>query len=117
MKSILILFLLFSFSFASYGELLFNGNCFTCHKILTSKTAPSLRQIQKTYKNAFLNKQDFISYMSAWVLQPKEESSLMQESIRKYKLMPELGYQEEVLKDIASYIYESDFSKLRVIGR
>ena len=48
--------------------------------------------------------------MSKWVLKPDETSSLMQEQILKYELMPELGYQIDVLQQISSYIYETDFS-------
>lgn len=111
MKNIFFFLFFSKLLFASYGELLFNGNCFTCHKIKTSLSAPSLFLIQKNYKNAFANKEDFVSYMSTWILEPKVETSLMQESITKYKLMPELAYQIDVINEISAYIYEVDFSK------
>jgi len=49
--------------------------------------------------------------MSSWVANPKEETSIYLEAVKKYKLMPQLGYEKEVIKDIASYIYDTDFSK------
>ena len=110
MKKIILLAFLYTQLFSSYEELLFNGNCITCHKINKSISAPSIIMIQKRYKGAFLNKKDFVNYMSKWVLKPDESSSLMQDQILKYELMPELGYQVDVLQQISSYIYETDFS-------
>lgn len=111
MKSILLLLLFSSLLFSSYEELLFNGNCIACHKLKDEKTAPSIRKIVLNYKNAYPKKSDFIEAMSLWVLVPKEETSLMHNAIRKYKLMPELAYRKDVLEEIASYLYELDFNK------
>lgn len=111
MKIFIFILLLLNTLFASYEELLFNGNCVTCHKIDKSISAPSIKVIQKRYKDAFLKKEDFIEYMSSWVLKPDSKKSLMQDAINEYELMPELGYQKNVLKQIASYIYETDFNK------
>jgi len=49
--------------------------------------------------------------MSDWVLKPKEETSIMLHSIKKYKLMPELGYDLSTLEEISAYIYDTDFNK------
>ena len=108
MKIKLLILILSSNLFASsYGELLFNGNCVTCHSTNNlNKSAPTIKEIQNTYKNAFPEKIDFISYMSTWVLNPNKETSLMDESIKKYKLMPMLGYDRETLEEISSYLYE-----------
>ena len=108
MKIKLLILILSSNLFASsYGELLFNGNCVTCHSTNNlNKSAPTIKEIQNTYKNAFPEKKDFISYMSTWVLNPNKETSLMDESIKKYKLMPMLGYDRETLEEISSYLYE-----------
>ena len=74
---LLILILTSKLLASSYGELLFNGNCVTCHSTNElNKSAPTIIEIQNTYKNAFPNKKDFIYYMSTWVLNPKEETSL-----------------------------------------
>lgn len=91
------------------GELLFDGNCVTCHQPNKSISAPSMRIIQENYLRAFPKKQDFINYMSQWVLKPNEETSLMLPAIKEYKLMPELGYDESTLKDISAYIYDTQF--------
>ena len=104
---LLILILTSKLLASSYGELLFNGNCVTCHSTNElNKSAPTIIEIQNTYKNAFPNKKNFIHYMSTWVLNPKKETSLMDSSIKKYKLMPMLGYDIETLEEISSYLYE-----------
>ncbi|NCB14077.1 MAG: cytochrome C [Erysipelotrichia bacterium] len=86
---------------------MFNGNCVTCHSVNElNKSAPTIMEIQNTYKSAFPEKKDFIYYMSTWVLNPNKETSLMDDSIKKYKLMPMLGYDKETLEEISSYLYD-----------
>lgn len=93
------------------NSLLYNGNCITCHKATKSIAAPSMLEIQRVYKNAFSEKDDFINYMSTWVQNPSEDASLMSSAIKKYGLMPHLSFDEYTLKDISTHIYETDFSK------
>lgn len=94
------------------GSLLFYGNCVTCHLQNKAVSAPSVAEIKQKYISAFAKKEDFVEYMSAWVHKPKEETSIMLESVNKYGLMPELGFEMDALRAISAYIYESDFSKI-----
>ena len=96
----------------SLGSLFFHGNCITCHKELKAVSAPSVMDFRENYLRAFPKKEDFVEYMSQWVEHPNEESSIMQDAIKKYELMPELGFEKSTLKIISAYIYETDFSKL-----
>ena len=110
MKSIFIVSLAMIYSFANnYNELLFNGNCVTCHFKNRSVSAPSIKLVKQRYISAFPNEKDFINYMSKWVIKPNSETSLMRNSIKKYELMPELGFQIETIKEISQYIYRTDF--------
>jgi cytochrome c551/c552 len=93
------------------GLTLFQGNCVTCHYPNQSISAPSMQIVQQRYKEAFSNKKDFVEYMSKWVANPNEQTSLMQDMIKKYELMPQLAFSIETTKDIANYIYDADFSK------
>lgn len=93
------------------GSLLFHGNCTTCHFETKAVSAPSMMEVQKRYLNAFPEKKDFIKQMSQWVQKPSETTSIMQDAIDKYELMPNLAFEKEVLRDIAEYIYETDFTK------
>ncbi len=112
MKYLLLLFIIFINLNATYPELLFNGNCITCHKTNNlNKSAPTVLEIQKEYKNAFPNKEEFVHYMTQWVLSPKEETSLMQDKIEVYGLMPDLAYDKSTLEEIAAYIYDNNFKE------
>ena len=113
-KKALITLTLVSSSFLnadSIGSLLFHGNCITCHAEHTSISAPSISIVKNNYLRAFPQKEDFIAYMSTWVEHPNPETSIMLEDIKKYELMPELGFDKSTLEIIAKYIYETDFSK------
>ena len=44
--------------------------------------------------------------MSTWVLNPNTETSLMDNEIKRYRLMPMLGYDRETLEEISSYLYD-----------
>ena len=96
---------------ASLGSLLFHGNCITCHNELKDISAPSMISVRENYLRAFPKKEDFADYMSKWVTHPNTEGSLILDAIKKYDLMPLLGYEESTLKIIAEYIYDTDFIK------
>lgn len=95
----------------SIGSLLFHGNCITCHAEHKSISAPSISIVKNNYLKAFSKKEDFVAYMAEWVEHPNLEGSIMLDAIEKYELMPELGYDRSTLEIIATYIYETDFSK------
>jgi hypothetical protein len=95
----------------NYSSLLFHGNCITCHFEFKAVSAPSMIDIQKRYKITFPAKKDFVNYMITWVQHPNSKGSLMSDSIEKYGLMPELGFDISTLKQISKYIYEADFTK------
>ena len=89
--------------------LLFHGNCVTCHHETKAISAPSVQKFKEHYLRAFPLKKDFVNYMSTWLLHPKEETSIMKASIKKYELMPELAFELSTLEEIAAYIYDTDF--------
>ena len=106
-----MLFLLFFpfLVFADDGALLFHGNCITCHNETQSISAPSMREIRQNYLEVFSDKEDFVKYMSQFITTPDEELSIMKDKIKKYKLMPLLGYEKSVAQEISAYVYEKEF--------
>ncbi len=48
--------------------------------------------------------------MATWVQHPNAKTSLMNDAIKKHELMPELGFDLYTLKQIAQYIYNTDFN-------
>ena len=93
------------------GSLLFHGNCITCHHETKAISAPSVVEFKANYLRAFPQKKDFVAYMSKWVVHPNAKTSIMLEAIKKYELMPELGFEKSTIDIIAEYIYETDFTK------
>lgn len=112
MKLLILLMITFNSIFAmNYGELLFNGNCVTCHFKTKKVSAPSILEVKENYINAFPNEKEFVEYMTLWILNPDSKTSIMQHSIDEFELMPELGYDKYTLEEIAKYIYYTDFNK------
>ncbi|MCD6191511.1 MAG: cytochrome C [Sulfurimonas sp.] len=68
--------------------------------------------VRENYLRAFPKRKDFIEYMSQWVIEPNAETSIMLDAIKKYKLMPLLGYEVTTIEDIAAYIYDTDFLQI-----
>jgi hypothetical protein len=48
--------------------------------------------------------------MSKWVENPNSQTSLMDDIIRKYEIMPLLGFERSTLLQITSYIYDTNLS-------
>ncbi len=82
-----------------------------CHVENKAVSAPSIVQVKKHYKNAFQKREDFIHYMSKWVINPDAETSIIQYAVEKYGLMPHLAYDAETIEVIAGYIYDTNFAK------
>ena len=106
----LTLFFLSSLSAGDMRSLLFYGNCATCHTENKTLSAPSVVEFKENYIRAFPIKKDFVEYMSQWVLKPNRETSIMLDAIKKHELMPELGFDISTLREISSYIYDTDFT-------
>ena len=109
MRFLILLFLIVNVEANNMNSLLYNGNCITCHKDTKEESAPSMQEVRARYLSAFPDKKDFVSYMSKWVSNPDKKTSLMHDAIKKHSLMPPLGFDEEMLSDIATHIYETDF--------
>ena len=110
MKIVLLLCGLSLYMYAiSLGETLFNGNCVTCHKIDTPNSAPTIVEVQARYKKALPSKEAFVTFMAKWVEKPEAKTALMPEAIAQFGLMPELGFDNETLREIGLFLYEKRF--------
>jgi len=88
----------------SLGETLFNGNCVTCHKIDIPNSAPTIGEIQTRYKKSLPTQEAFVAFIAKWVQKPDAKTALMPEAISQYGLMPELGFDNESLREIGLFL-------------
>ena len=107
----LTLFLYSLLNAADMRSLLFHGNCTTCHFETKTVSAPSIIELKENYLRAFPIKKDFVKYISSWVINPNEETSIMLDAVKKHGLMPQLGFDISTLREISAYIYDTDFTK------
>lgn len=108
MRFIVILFSLNLYMYAvTLGETLFEGNCVTCHRVDTDKSAPKIQKVIQAYKKIYPKREDFVENMAIWVLKPNAKTALMPKQIQKYEIMPELGYDKDTLRIIAEYLFEA----------
>jgi len=108
-KLFLILFCSCLLHAATLGETLFHGNCITCHEIATTNSAPAIKEVQAQYKQHFATEERFIEFMVGWLQKPNAKTAIMRTSIAQFGLMPTLGYDEETLREIATFLYNSSF--------
>jgi len=109
-RYICCVFLIFtSLNADNLGSLMFHANCSTCHHETRDISAPSMMDVRKHYRAAFTKKKDFTKHMSKWVSNPDIKASIMPDSIKRYGIMPHLGFEEDSLQEIVEYIYDTDF--------
>ncbi|MCT4664565.1 MAG: DUF3365 domain-containing protein [Flavobacteriales bacterium] len=96
------------------GEKLLKMKCNTCHIPTASKNgsiAPPMAYIKDVYKQKYPQEANFIQALSSFAKKPKAENSLMPEMVKKYNLMPPLGFSKKELEQIAFYIYRENLPK------
>ena len=85
--------------------------CLSCHNAeLNPPLAPPFYGVQNRYKMKYNNKSDFIEAIVNWVKNPSIENALMQRPVKKLGLMPAMPLPDDMLKTIAAYVYEEEFS-------
>jgi cytochrome c553 len=84
--------------------------CYSCHNPEFpggQRIAPSISDIQRSYKDFYLTRQEFVDGMVAFVNKPSIEGSKMTDAIDQYNLMPVLGFSEEDVANIAGFLFEA----------
>lgn len=91
------------------GSELFDKLCVICHvKEGKPGNAPPIFAVVNHVKGAYPNKQEFVQKITSWVNEPKEASALMPGAIRKFGLMPAMGYSESDVRLIAEFLYDGN---------
>jgi len=94
---------------AELGKAQFNV-CLACHsQALNPAKAPPMFGIQNRYKRQHGSQAAFVSAIGSFVESPTLEAALMKRPVRKLGLMPAFPLGDEVLNNIATYLYETTF--------
>ena len=84
--------------------------CNACHDdTLNPPQAPPMFGVQRRYKKQFESQQEFVDAIVKFVTQPTEGDALMKGPVKKLGLMPGLPLGDDMLSEIATYIYEESF--------
>jgi len=84
--------------------------CQGCHDAsLNPPQAPPMFGVQRRYKQQYSSQQEFVDAVVKFVSQPTESGALMKRPVKKLGLMPGLPLGDEMLSEIATYIYEESF--------
>jgi hypothetical protein len=94
------------------GYTLMKNYCYVCHNPNAvshdSILAPPFTAVKRRYSMQYDNKEEFVTAMVSWIEKPSEEKALMRGAVNKFKVMPPLPLEKEILQKIAIYIYDND---------
>ena len=97
------------------GLTLLKKHCYACHNPNTNShddiIAPPLAGIKKHYSDAYPEKADFSTAMMEFVKNPTAEKSLLKGPVNRFGLMPKPAISEEEIKQIVTYIRDSELEK------
>ncbi len=103
------------------GLTLMKSNCYICHNPNTKShddiIAPPFVAVKKRYSKQYDNKEDFVNALVNWVQNPKEEEALMLGAVEKFKVMPKMSLETELLQKIGNYMYENKLEEPEWFGK
>ncbi|WP_298556432.1 c-type cytochrome [uncultured Algibacter sp.] len=91
------------------GKKLMETYCYACHDATTSedkRLAPPMIAIKRRYIFKDTSKEEFITDMQNWIKNPTEKDAKMYGAVRRFGVMQKLPYPEDVIDQIADYIYD-----------
>jgi len=87
--------------------------CFTCHQPdhgTTPRLAPPMFKVREHYYRNGIGRDEFVSSITSYALNPTQEASIMPGAVRNFGLMPKSAFRQEDVSKIAAYIYDNDLS-------
>ena len=85
---------------------LFSQLCSSCHAVQGMPTnAPPIFGVINHVRSAYPERQAFVQRIVDWVAEPDPRDTLMPGAVRRFGLMPKLGYDPEDVRVIAEYLY------------
>lgn len=84
--------------------------CHVCHnQAMDPPLGPPMWGVQRRYKRATLDDEDFVKTMVDFVKAPTLESAIHDKAIEMMGLMPAMPLPDDILTKISTYILEEDF--------
>jgi len=87
--------------------------CFTCHHPdhgTTPRLAPPMFKVREHYYKNGISRDEFVSRITSYALNPTQEASIMPGAVRNFGLMPKSAFKPEDVRKIADYIFDNDLS-------
>jgi cytochrome c553 len=87
--------------------------CFTCHHPdhgASPRLAPPMFKVREHYFKNGISRDEFVSRITSYALNPTQEASIMPGAVRNFGLMPKAAFKPEDVSKIAAYIYDNDLS-------
>lgn len=91
-----------------------------CHAIKDTQKAmmaPPFAHIKKKYSKVYSSEEAFVKAITDFTLKPTKEKALMFGALKQFNVMPNLNYGEDEVKQIATYIYNSNFPEPEWCGK
>ncbi len=101
------------------GQKNFESLCLACHNATATKNdriAPPMVAITEHYISDETSLDEFIQQVTDYVNDPTEEKSKMPGAVRKFGLMPKMGYSSEQLNSVATYLFHNHTTLERPVG-
>ena len=95
------------------GKELMENQCYSCHNTqgTDNMLAPPMYRVKDHYWDEDVSKTDFVTAIVDWVMDPKEENSIMPGARRKFGLMPKQNFKKEEIKAIAEFMFDNDLEQ------
>lgn len=87
--------------------------CFTCHHPdhgTTQRLAPPMFKVREHYYKNGISRDEFVSRITSYALNPTQLASIMPGAVRNFGLMPKSAFKPEDVRKIADYIFDNDLS-------
>ena len=95
--------------------LLLQQKCYACHSVTATShdniIAPPMVAIKRRYLISYKNKEEFVTAMTKWALDPKLENALMRGAVKQFNVMPKQPFNKDEIVKIAEYMYDNELEK------
>jgi mono/diheme cytochrome c family protein len=89
------------------GQALFEKYCIACHQIQgPPKIAPPVFGVINHVKGVYPEREAFVKRIVEWVENPNPNDVLMPGAVKRFGVMPKLGYPKEDVRKIAEFLYD-----------